>query len=58
MLSGPSGSASHFGNCLIMPLCASGSTSEKAKAAALPELVSSQMPVRSKIVTLRPASAR
>src|SRR5207245_3833170 len=56
MAKGPSGSASHFGSCLIIPLCASGSTSEKAKAAALPELVSSQMPVRSKTVTARPAS--
>jgi hypothetical protein len=41
-----------------MPLWASGSTSEKAKADALPELVSSQTPVRSKTVTLYPASAR
>ena len=40
-----------------MPLWASGRTSEKAKAAALPELVSSQMPVRSMTVTLLPASA-
>ena len=42
-----------------MPFWASGKTSEKAKAAALPELVSSQMPVRSKnrertLLALRP----
>ena len=58
MASGPSGSASQRGRFLIMPLWASGSTSEKAKADALPELVSSQTPVRSKTVTLYPASAR
>ena len=40
-----------------MPFCASGRMSEKAKAAALPELVSSQMPVLSITVTSWPASA-
>ena len=58
MESGPSGSASHFGNCRSIPLWASGSGSVKANAAALPELVSSQMPVRSMTVTECPASAR
>ena len=54
MESGPSGSISQRGTCRIMPLCASGSRSEKANAAALPALVSSQMPDLSTTVTAWP----
>ena len=58
MLSGPRGSASQCGTRASMPLWASGRMSENANAPALPELVSSQMPVRSITVTSCPASTR
>ena len=56
MVSGPSGSLSHFGSLPRTPDVASGITSENANAPALPRLVSSAMPLRSIRTTLRPAS--
>lgn len=51
MLSGPSGSNSHFGACRMIPGVASGMMSEKAKAPAFPRDAPDATPARSNSVT-------